>query len=114
VKNLQEYYSDLSIKCKILICYHKRNNIQLFFLTLVRYNTKLVQTTLPPLIVLAIISTKNEGKSNKQMSIELVSSEIEFELSSQDIEKEQTKEIEQEIECPRCHDIMALSSEFDK
>jgi hypothetical protein len=48
------------------------------------------------------------------MSLELVSSEIEFELSSQDIEKEQTKEIEQEIECPRCHDIMALSSEFDK
>jgi hypothetical protein len=23
-------------------------------------------------------------------------------------------DIEQEIECPRCHDIMALSSEFDK
>jgi transposase-like protein len=22
--------------------------------------------------------------------------------------------IEQEIECPRCHDIMALSSEFDR
>jgi hypothetical protein len=22
-------------------------------------------------------------------------------------------DIEQEIECPRCHDIMALSSEFD-
>jgi hypothetical protein len=24
-----------------------------------------------------------------------------------------TKEIEQEIECPRCFDIMTLSSEFD-
>ena len=23
-------------------------------------------------------------------------------------------EIEQEIECPRCHDIMILSSEFDR
>jgi hypothetical protein len=24
------------------------------------------------------------------------------------------KNIEQEIECPRCHDIMALSSDFDR
>jgi hypothetical protein len=37
------------------------------------------------------------------------------------IEKEEGEEkrvihndIEQEIECPRCHDIMALSSDFDR
>jgi hypothetical protein len=49
------------------------------------------------------------------MSTKLQSPEVEVELDSQDFEEEQTtKEIEQEIECPRCHDIMALSSEFDK
>ena len=50
-----------------------------------------------------------------QMSTELVSPEIEVELDSHDIEEERiTKEIEQEIECPRCYDVMALSSDFDK
>jgi late competence protein required for DNA uptake (superfamily II DNA/RNA helicase) len=49
------------------------------------------------------------------MSTELLTPEVEVELDSQDIEEEQTtKEIEQEIECPRCHDVMTLSSDFDK
>jgi hypothetical protein len=48
------------------------------------------------------------------MSTELVSPEIEVELESQDIEEKATKDIEQEIECPRCYDVMALSSDFDK
>jgi uncharacterized protein (DUF983 family) len=49
------------------------------------------------------------------MSTELLSPEIEVELESQDIEEEKaTKDIEQEIECPRCYDVMALSSDFDK
>ena len=49
------------------------------------------------------------------MSIELQPPEEEVELDSQVLEEEQTtKEIEQEIECPRCHDVMALSSDFDK
>jgi uncharacterized protein (DUF983 family) len=49
------------------------------------------------------------------MSAKLLTPEIEVELDSQDIEEEQTtKEIEQEIECPRCYDVMSLSSEFDK
>jgi hypothetical protein len=40
---------------------------------------------------------------------------VELELDSQVLEEEQTsKEIEQEIECPRCHDVMALSSDFDR
>jgi hypothetical protein len=49
------------------------------------------------------------------MSTKLLPPEIEVELDSQDIEEDQTtKDIEQEIECPRCYDVMALSSEFDK
>jgi uncharacterized protein (DUF983 family) len=49
------------------------------------------------------------------MSTKLLPPEIEVELNSQDIEEDQTiKDIEQEIECPRCYDVMALSSEFDK
>jgi hypothetical protein len=33
----------------------------------------------------------------------------------QDIEEEDksTKDLEQEIECPRCYDVMTLSSNFD-
>ena len=47
------------------------------------------------------------------MSIELQPPEVE--LDSQVLEEEQTiKEIDREIECPRCHDVMALSSDFDK
>ena len=46
------------------------------------------------------------------MSTELLSSEVKSDL--QDIEEEKsTKEIEQEIECPRCYDVMTLSSSFD-
>ena len=32
----------------------------------------------------------------------------------EDEEEKIIKDIEQEIECPRCYDIMALSSDFDK
>ena len=47
------------------------------------------------------------------MSTELLSPEIE--LDTQDIKHDKTtKDIEQEIECPRCYDVMALSSDFDK
>jgi hypothetical protein len=49
------------------------------------------------------------------MSTELLSPEIAVELESQGIKEEKaTKDIEQEIECPRCYDVMALSSDFDK
>ena len=72
----------------------------------------------PPLLtVLAIINTKNNGKSNKQMSTELVSPvspKVELDLQEVEEEDKTTNDIEQEIECPRCHDIMTLSSDFDK
>jgi hypothetical protein len=49
------------------------------------------------------------------MSTELQTPEIEAELDSQDTEEDQTtKEIEQEIDCPRCYGVMALSSDFDR
>jgi hypothetical protein len=64
-------------------------------------------------IVLAIISTKMSFVN--RMSTKLESPEVEVELDSQALEEEQTnKEIEQEIDCPRCHDVMALSSDFDR
>ena len=47
------------------------------------------------------------------MSTELLSPEVEPRLDSQEIEKEKTaKDIEQETECPRCHDVMALSMKY--
>jgi DNA-directed RNA polymerase subunit RPC12/RpoP len=47
------------------------------------------------------------------MSTELLSPEVKSDL--QDIEEEDkpTKDLEQEIECPRCYDVMTLSSNFD-
>jgi DNA-directed RNA polymerase subunit RPC12/RpoP len=48
------------------------------------------------------------------MSIELVSPEIELETQEVEEEEDKTiKDIEQEIECPRCYDVMTLSSNFD-
>jgi hypothetical protein len=51
------------------------------------------------------------------MSTRLQSSEIDIDFQKE-IEEENidkiVKDIEQEIECPRCSDIMTLSSDFDK
>jgi hypothetical protein len=48
------------------------------------------------------------------MSIELLSHEPEVKSDLQDIEEDKsTKDLEQEIECPRCYDVMTLSSNFD-
>jgi hypothetical protein len=47
------------------------------------------------------------------MSTELLAPEVE--LDAQDAEEHNaTKDVEQEIECPRCYDVMALSSDFDR
>jgi formylmethanofuran dehydrogenase subunit E len=48
------------------------------------------------------------------MSTELVSPEVELDVQEVEEEDKTTKDIEQEIECSRCHDIMTLSSDFDK
>ena len=47
------------------------------------------------------------------MSIELASPEVELDAQEVKEEDKTIKEIEQEIECPRCFDVMALSSDFD-
>jgi hypothetical protein len=47
------------------------------------------------------------------MGVELLPLKLEFDL--QDGEGDGVmKNIQQEIECPRCSDLMTLSSEFDK
>ena len=48
------------------------------------------------------------------MSTELVSPKIESEVREVEEGDKTIKEIEQEIECPRCYDVMILSSNFDR
>ena len=80
---------------------------------MVRYNTVRVKDwPLPPYIVLAIISI--ETSFLDLMSTELLSPKLD-ELELQDIEEDMIlPNLQQEMECPRCSDIMTLSSDFDK
>ena len=52
------------------------------------------------------------------MSTKLLSPELEFDLQEEEQDDENNdqimKSMEQEIECPRCSDIMILSSDFDR
>ena len=49
------------------------------------------------------------------MSTELLSSEVDPDVQMEEENEDQiTKNIDQEIECPHCSDIMTLSSDFDK
>jgi hypothetical protein len=51
------------------------------------------------------------------MSTELLSSEmdLDIQMEEENHDNNQTlKNLEQEIECPRCYDIMTLSSIFDR
>jgi hypothetical protein len=47
------------------------------------------------------------------MSTELLPPELEFESQDSEEEDKVMKNIQQEIDCPRCSDIMTLSSDFD-
>ena len=81
----------------------------------VRYRT--TNNALPLLIVLAGISIMIERVNI--MSTELLSSKVDLEIQNEDGNHDdghdQTlKNMEQEIECPRCYDIMTLSSDFDR
>lgn len=64
-----------------------------------------------PLIVLAGLSTRR--RLVDLLSTKLLSPHLEADLQDNE-EKEVMKNVEQEIECPRCSDIMTLSSDFDK
>jgi ribosomal protein S27AE len=72
--------------------------------------------TIPPLpAVLASISITIELLS--LMSTDLLSSEVDIDIQIEEDnhDDDQTlKNMEQETECPRCSDIMILSSDFDK
>ena len=48
------------------------------------------------------------------MSTELESPKLELDLVDSEEENGLIENMEQEIECPRCYDIMTLSSDFDK
>ena len=51
------------------------------------------------------------------MGTKLQSPEVDEDLQKEEEDENEdqiTKSIEQEIECPRCSDIMTLSSDFDK
>jgi hypothetical protein len=49
------------------------------------------------------------------MTTELLSPEIDHDLQKDEENDDQVvKNLEQEIECPRCYDIMTLSSDFDR
>ncbi|MDQ3974952.1 MAG: hypothetical protein M3264_00370 [Thermoproteota archaeon] len=48
------------------------------------------------------------------MSMELQTPAADLHLRDEEISHERLKNIEQEIECPRCNDIMTLTSDFDK
>jgi ribosomal protein S27AE len=49
------------------------------------------------------------------MSTELLSPEVDLDLQKEEgIDDQIMKNMEQEIECPRCSDIMSLSSDFDR
>jgi hypothetical protein len=56
----------------------------------------------------------------KVMSTELLSSKVDLEIQDEDgnhddgHDDQTLKNMEQEIECPRCYDIMTLSSSFDR
>lgn len=53
----------------------------------------------------------SKGKSKSKL---LTAVQMEPSQQTREERKSNNPEIEQEIECPRCHDIMTLSSEFDR
>ena len=48
------------------------------------------------------------------MSIELQTPKADLRLQDEEINDDKAKDMEQEIEGPRCADIMTLSSEFER
>ena len=48
------------------------------------------------------------------MSIELQTPAADLHLQDEEKSDDRLKNIEQEIECPRCYDVMTLSSGFDR
>jgi hypothetical protein len=57
---------------------------------------------------------KYDNKASEHMSIELQAPALDLHLQEDEKNDDKVKEMEQEIECPRCADMMTLFSEFDR
>jgi hypothetical protein len=57
---------------------------------------------------------KYDHRTSENMSTELQSPAADLHLQGEEKSDQMLKNIEQEIECPRCNDIMTLTSDFDK
>jgi hypothetical protein len=62
------------------------------------------------------IATMSKGRKGNKLLVEVQNQPNQYSCtSSTKAEKKNSNlDIEQEIECPRCHDIMTLSSQFDR
>ena len=59
----------------------------------------------------------SKGKNRSKLLAEVQkepSQRSEYITQTKDEKKNNNLDIEQKIECPRCHDIMTLSSQFDR
>ena len=59
--------------------------------------------------------SKGKGRSKLLTEVQKEPSRrLEYLEQTEEEKKNNSVEIEHEIECPRCHDIMTLSSQFDR
>jgi hypothetical protein len=72
------------------------------------------RTTTSPSSPSSISWYKYDHRTSEYMSIELQSSAADLHLQDEEKSDQMLKNIEQEIECPRCYDVMTLSSDFDR
>jgi predicted SprT family Zn-dependent metalloprotease len=57
---------------------------------------------------------KYDNITPEYMSVELQARAVDLHLQEVEKNDDRVKEMEHEIECPRCADMMTLSSEFDR
>jgi phage FluMu protein Com len=93
--------------------YHKGNRFLVSSQKKVRYNTVLQSAVLPLQKVLASISSHIELPYTMSTKMQLPEGDLHLQTEEENSDQIM-KNIEQEIECPRCSDIMTLSSDFDK
>jgi ribosomal protein S27AE len=62
----------------------------------------------------SVIWYKYDDITSEYVSIELQTPAVDLHLQEDERNDDKVKEMEQEIECPRCADMMTLSSEFDR
>ena len=91
--------------------YLKGNRFQNIFQEWVRYNTVLQHHPPSPC---SISWYKYDHRTSEYMSIELQTPATDHHLQDEEKSDQMLKNIEQEIECPRCYDVMTLSSDFDR